>query len=99
MSVHQGAVRCLTVLPSTDALISGSIDTSCKMFNIDKSNGKYAFEREFTYHDSFILAVHPNISNNGFYTSSKDRKIMHVDANGNPHMLFEGHENSVNSLS
>jgi len=26
-------------------------------------------------------------------------KIMHVDALGNPAMVFEGHENVVNSLS
>ena len=39
------------------------------------------------------------MGNNGFYTASKDTKIMHIDHEGNPAMLFEGHENSVNSLS
>jgi WD40 repeat protein len=59
LNVHQGAVRCLCVLPGVDSLVSGSIDSSCKLFNLDKSNGRYSFEREFTYHDSFVLAVHP----------------------------------------
>ena len=92
-------MRCLAVLPDTDCLISGSIDKSAKMMSIDRSNAKYDFEKEFTYHDSFIYAVHPNIGNNGFYTASKDMKIMHIDGAGNPAMLFEGHENCVNSLS
>ena len=59
IAVHQGSVRCLTTLPAVDSLVSGSIDKSVKMFNIDRSNGKYAFEREFAYHDAFIYAVHP----------------------------------------
>lgn len=82
--MHQGSVRCLAVLPEIDSLVSGSIDKSVKMFMIDKSNGKYAFEKEFAYHDSFVYAVHPNKSSNGFYSASKDRKIIHVDGEGNP---------------
>ena len=97
--MHQGSVRCLAVLPEVDSLVSGSIDKSVKLFSFDKSNGKYAFEKEFAYHDSFVYAVHPNKSSNGFYSASKDRKLMHVDGEGNPAKLFEGHENCVNSLS
>ena len=59
IAVHQGSVRCLAVLPEIDSLVSGSIDKSVKLFLFDKSNGKYAFEREFSYHDAFIYAVHP----------------------------------------
>lgn len=99
LAVHQGAVRCLAVLPTTDDLVSGSIDGSAKLMTIDKSTGQYTFEKDFTYHDSFVLAVQANIESNGFYTASKDRKIMHIDSGGNPAKLFEGHENSVNSLS
>ena len=35
----------------------------------------------------------------GFFTASKDMKIMHIDNMGNPQMIFEGHEGAVNSLS
>jgi WD40 repeat protein len=58
LAVHQGSVRCLAVLPDIDSLVSGSIDKSVKIFLIDKSNGRYAFEKEFAYHDAFIYAVH-----------------------------------------
>jgi WD40 repeat protein len=59
LSCHSGAVRCLCTLASVDTLVSGSIDTSCKLYSLDKSNGKYSFEKELTYHDSFVLAVEP----------------------------------------
>ena len=59
ISVHQGAVRCLTTLPGSDSLVSGSIDKSVKLYDLDKTTGKYSFEKEFTYHDDFIYAVHP----------------------------------------
>jgi WD40 repeat protein len=48
---------------------------------------------------SDFISFHFSVQGNGFYTASKDRKIMHVDSEGNPAMLFEGHENVVNSLS
>ena len=38
-------------------------------------------------------------SSNGFYSASKDRKVIHVDGDGNPSKQFDGHENCVNSLS
>jgi WD40 repeat protein len=40
----------------------------------------YEFAKEFTYHEGFILAVHKHIGKNGFYSASKDMKIMHVDS-------------------
>ena len=46
-----------------------------------------------------MFLIYGSIGKNGFYTASKDMKIMHVDAQGNPAMLFEGHEGAVNSLS
>ena len=40
-----------------------------------------------------------SISANGFYSASQDKKIMHVDGEGNPAKEFIGHESNVNSLS
>ena len=82
LAVHSAAVRCLTVLDGTDDLISGSMDTSAKMFVLDKEKEQvfYAFDKEFTFHEGFILAVHKNVAGQGFYTASKDTRIMHIDA-------------------
>ena len=46
--------------------------------------GKYDFERELSFHDSFVFALCPQVENNGFFSGSKDMKIMHIDAEGNP---------------
>lgn len=60
LAVHSGAVRCLTVLDGTDDLVSGSMDTSVKTFVLDKAKemNLYIFDKEFTYHEGFIFAVH-----------------------------------------
>jgi len=34
--------------------------------------GKYDFERELSFHESFIYALCPQIENNGFFSGSKD---------------------------
>ena len=60
---------------------------------------RYDFEKELNYHDSFVYAIQPDVGGNGFYTASKDMKIIHVDQIGNPNLIFEGHQNVVNSLS
>ncbi len=39
------------------------------------------------------------VDGNGFFTGSKDKKIFRVDLQGNPLMVYEGHESTVNSLS
>ena len=57
LAVHTGSVRCLDVLKGTDVLISGSIDTSAKMFLHNNATGLYAFEREFSYHEGFVYDV------------------------------------------
>ena len=46
-----------------------------------------------------MLSNLSSIKNNGFYSSGKDRRVMHIDSQGNPTLIFEGHENNVNSLS
>jgi hypothetical protein len=40
-----------------------------------------------------------SIIGDGFFTGSKDMKIMKVDLMGNPVMIYEGHESTVNSLT
>lgn len=80
-------------------MVSGSIDKSTKLFQINNTNGKYSFDREFVYHEGFIYAVLSSVDANGFFSASKDKKIYHIDSFGNPSILFEGHEGAVNSLS
>ena len=99
LSLHSAPVRCLCVLNQNDALVSGSLDKTTKIYNLN-ANGKYDFDKEHSgFHDSFIYAVHKNVDNQGFYSASKDQKILHIDNEGNPVLAFEGHTGAVNSLS
>ena len=98
LAVHQGSVRCLTVL-ADDSLVSGSIDKSVKTFSLHKATGKYNFEKQLTYHDSFVYSVQASVADDGFFSASKDKRIIRVDLEGNPVKEFLGHENVVNSLS
>ena len=79
--------------------MSGSIDKSVKL-HVPSATliGKYDFDKEFTYHESFVYALTPEIMANGFFSGSKDQKIYHVDAQGNPARIFSGHDGPVSSL-
>jgi WD40 repeat protein len=60
------------------------------------NNGRYDFEKELTWHDSFVYSV--ATGPDGFFSCGKDRKIFQMDADGNPVGEFEGHENTVNCV-
>ena len=98
-AIHQGSVRCLAILKGTNSFVSGSIDKSVKLHlpsAVEK--GKYEYEREFSYHESFVYALTPEVMANGFFSGGKDNKIYHVDAAGNPARIFTGHDGPVSSL-
>lgn len=64
LQLHSAPVRCLCVLNHNDALVSGSLDKTTKIYNMNTSNGKYDFDKEHSgFHDSFIYAVHKNLDN------------------------------------
>mmetsp|Transcript_23414 Transcript_23414/g.17849 ORF Transcript_23414/g.17849 Transcript_23414/m.17849 type:complete len:136 (-) Transcript_23414:1605-2012(-) len=98
MHYHSGSVRALGCLDA-GYLLSGSIDTTAKLYLLHNNTGKYEFERETKYHGDFVYSVHPDISGNGFFTGGKDNKCYLMDLLGNPLGMYEGHEGPVNSIS
>lgn len=98
MALHQGSVRCLAYMEKTGQLASGSIDKSVKLYQAAPQKGHFEFDREFNYHESFVYALTPQVEGNGFFSGSKDMKIMHIDAAGNPSRIYEGHTGPVCSL-
>ncbi|CDW75382.1 transducin family protein wd-40 repeat family protein [Stylonychia lemnae] len=107
LGFHQGSVRSLGTLDS-GYLLSGSVDTSTKLYMLNNATGRYSFEKEMKYHTGFVYSITPSqiqqfiayrILQDGFFTGSKDTNIFKVDLLGNPVMLYEGHEDAVNSLS
>jgi len=94
LAVHSGAVRCLAT-DDLGVLLSGSIDKSVKVFTMNDS-GKYDFDRETTYHDSFVYDI--ATATDAYYTCSKDKKIIKMDKCFNPVAEFLGHEMVVSSV-
>ena len=58
LAVHQGAVRSISCLDS-GYMLSGSIDTTSKMFMLNNATGRYDFDKEVNYHSSFVYATAP----------------------------------------
>ena len=56
MAVHQGAVRSMSTLDS-GYLLSGSMDTSSKLFILNNATGRYDFEKEINYHTGYVLST------------------------------------------
>ena len=55
---HKGSVRCVTVLPDTDMIISGSMDKVTNVYQKDEG-GQYQFVKEFKYHDNYVYSLCP----------------------------------------
>ena len=89
----------MATLPS-GYLLSGSIDTTAKLFVLNNATGLYHYaEKELSYHQAFIYSVTGSVAGDGFFTGGKDGKVFKVNLEGNPIQMFEGHEGAVNSLS
>ena len=99
MAVHEGSVRALATHAQGEVLMSGSIDKSNKIFNLNSGTGKYDFVREVKYHDGFVMAIEPMVTGLGFFSAGRDNKVMLIDLEGNPVQELNGHEAAVNSVS
>lgn len=96
--MHEGSVRSLATQANSDTLMSGSIDKSCKFFQLN-DHGKYEFKSSVQYHEGFVVSTAPMVSGLGFFSGGRDNKIMMMDLVGNPMRELIGHEGAVNSLS
>ena len=79
--------------------MSGSIDMTNKMWNLNNAIGKYNFSKEVKYHEGHVLDICPQVGGTGFFSAGRDNKVILIDADGNPAMEFKGHELAVNSVS
>ena len=56
LAVHEGAVRSISTLDS-GYMLSGSIDSSSKLFILDNASGQYEFDKEISYHTGFVYST------------------------------------------
>lgn len=80
-------------------IMSGSIDFSNKMYTLNRQTGKYDYIKEVIHHEGFVMDIIPNMTGTGFFSCSKDQRIIMIDIEGNPTLEYTGHEGAVNSLS
>ena len=79
-------------------IVTGAFDKMCSFIQTNPDN-TYSFIKNTNYHDDYIYTVYPEISNRGFFSGSKDKRIILMDNQGNPLGEFLGHDGTVNSLS
>lgn len=94
---HQNILRTITN-NAYNTVVSGSFDKTCAFFTKDKTN-LYSFIKDTHYHDDYIYCVRNDVLNRGFFSGSKDAKIIFMDNEGNPLSEFMGHSGTVNAFS
>lgn len=82
-----------------DVMMSGSIDYTNKLYNLNQGTGLYDFTKEVKYHEGFVLDICSMVNGLGFFSAGRDNKAMAIDIEGNPMIEFHGHEAGVNSVS
>lgn len=80
-------------------VVTGSFDKSCAFFYRTEENGPYVHLRDTNYHDDYVYVVRPEILDRGFFSGSKDAKIIFMDNEGNPLGEFIGHTGTVSDIS
>ena len=55
--------------------MSGSVDTTNKIYCLDNETGKYTFDKEVQYHNGFVMDIVPTCTDDGFLSAGADQKI------------------------
>ena len=80
-------------------VVTGSFDKTCAFFTQTEENGPYIHIRDTKYHDDYVYVVRPEIQDMGFFSGSKDAKVIFMDNEGNPLGEYIGHTGTVNDIS
>ena len=94
---HKDTLRTVAC-NSYGLILTGSFDKTCSFFQ-STSDGKYEFIKDTKYHDDYIYITRPDILSRGFFSGSKDKRIIYMDNEGNPVGEFMGHNGTINSIS
>jgi WD40 repeat protein len=92
---HTAGVRALAT--GGPYLITGSIDKTCKIYK--RKDGKYDLINEVEIFEDYILSLHVTKNHQNFVVGCKNNLVYILDLEGNPHLVLEGHNGPVNSIS
>lgn len=79
-------------------IVTGSYEKKCSFFHFQE-NGEYIFDKDSFLHEDYIYVVKADVLDRGFFTGSKDKKMIYMDNEGSPLGEFVGHNGVVNSIS
>ena len=98
---HKDTLRTVTC-NSKGLVLTGSFDKTCAFYQCDEK-GNYSFIKDTFYHDDYIYVVKSDILDRGFFSGSKDKRIVYMDNEGNPLGEYlsdnNGHTATINSIS
>jgi len=98
---HKDTLRTVAC-NSKGLVVTGSFDKTCAFYQCDEK-GSYSFLKDTFYHDDYIYVVKSDALDQGFFSGSKDKRIIYMDNEGNPlgEYLGEnnGHSATINSIS
>jgi phospholipase A-2-activating protein len=95
---HKNILRTVAC-NSKGVVVTGSFDKTCAFFARTDENGPYIHLKSTNYHDDYIYIVRPELIDRGFFSGSKDAKIIFMDNEGNPLGEYIGHTATVSDIS
>lgn len=97
ISHHNNILRTVSC-NKVGLVCTGAFDKQCSFFQ-SSEDGSYVHVKDTHYHDDYIYVVRSDIKDRGFFSGSKDKRIVYMDNTGNPLGEFLGHEGTVCSIS
>ncbi|KAJ1677261.1 Coatomer subunit beta', partial [Spiromyces aspiralis] len=96
-SAHQDYIRAIAIHPTLPYVLTGSDDTSIKMWNWDKN---WKCIQTFTGHNYFVMSISINPKDTNTFASASLDKTVKVWNLGSsePNFTLRGHENGVNAV-
>jgi phospholipase A-2-activating protein len=95
---HKNILRTISC-NGNGLVVTGSFDKTCSYFSWSEGDGSYIHLKDTNYHDDYVYVVRSEIGNKGFFSGSKDTKVILMDNEGNPMGEYIGHTGTVNDIS
>lgn len=93
---HQKTLRAVAC-NSKGTIVTGSFEKKCSFFHF--KGEEYIFDKDTFLHEDYIYVIKADALDRGFFTGSKDKKMVYMDNEGSPLGEFIGHTGAVNSIS
>eukprot|EP00929_Paragymnodinium_shiwhaense_P074291 TRINITY_DN38005_c0_g1_i1.p1 TRINITY_DN38005_c0_g1~~TRINITY_DN38005_c0_g1_i1.p1 ORF type:complete len:746 (-),score=178.12 TRINITY_DN38005_c0_g1_i1:176-2413(-) len=95
---HGSQVRCVIAVGDS-TIVTGGLDAQVIMWRRASPKEGFTLLKKLTHHSETVYALATSHDTpGGFYSGSKDKTAVRLDADGNPILQFKGHEGNVCSV-